>query len=389
MRVWRESVLSPRIELVPGSVRKICQLTGERDRERNTPAFNRTQTRFGLVGTDLGSSFEHDGRLWFLFGDTWPDAASGDSVAWTTDRRPEPGIGLTFVSSGSRFVSPRVSTSDGRVVSTGAFEVPVAGFSANGHMYVFRSTDHYREAGWEVMGRSVLTRAVNGDPANLACLYDFSVVRRGGKFVNLACVVVGEGLAGLPFRGPALLAWGSGRYRASDAYFACAPLGSVEDKESWRFYCGSDSRSRRPIWAAEESAALALFPHPQIGELSVTWNAPLGLWLMLYNAGSPRGINARVAQHPWGPWSDPVVVFDPTWAHTGYGAFMHVKDGLDGVSDPGREDEWGGEYGPYVIDRYTRAVPPGRVAVYFVMSTWNPYNTVEMGMVLRRIDGPS
>src|SRR3954447_7687782 len=126
----------PQIELVPGSLRKVCQLTGEWDRQRHTPAHNRTETRFGLVGTDLGSSFEHDGRLWFLFGDTWPDAGSGDSVAWTTDRTPEPGIRLTFVSSGSRFVCPRGSTSDGRLLSTGAFEVPVAGFSATGQMYV-------------------------------------------------------------------------------------------------------------------------------------------------------------------------------------------------------------------------------------------------------------
>jgi len=68
------------VELVPGSVRKICQLTGERDRQRNADTLNRTETRFGLIGTDLGASFEHDGRLWFLFGDTWPDAEGGDSV---------------------------------------------------------------------------------------------------------------------------------------------------------------------------------------------------------------------------------------------------------------------------------------------------------------------
>jgi hypothetical protein len=368
--------------VVHGSVQKICQLTGERDRQRNTHAFNRTETRFGLVGTDLGSSFEHDGRLWFLFGDTWPDADSGDSVAWTTDRTPEPGIRLHFASAGSRFTCPRVSRADGRRVSTRAFEVPAAGFSANGHMYVVRTTEHYREAGREVMGRSVLTRAVNGDPTNLVCLYDISVVRQGGQFVNVSCVVVDDGLSGLPFRGPALLAWGSGRYRASDAYVACIPLASVEDAESWRYYCGID-RARRPTWSEDESDALALFPHPQIGELSVTWNAPLRLWLMLYNAGSPRGVNARVSHHPWGPWSAPVVVFCPDWADVGYGALMHVQNGPDGLSDPGREDEWGGEYGPYVIDRYTRALRGNRSAVYFVMSTWNPYNTVEMRMVLQ------
>jgi hypothetical protein len=376
--------VSPRISVIRGSVTKICQLTGERDRQRNTPAFNRTESSFGVVGTDLGSSFEHDGRLWFLFGDTWPDPLSGDSVAWTTDRTPEPGIGLHFVSSGSRFTSPRVTTLDGRSLSTRAFEVPLAGFSAHGRMYIFRSTDHRRAGGREVMGRSILTRAVNGDPTTLACLYDFSVVDRGGTFINVSCVVRDDGLPWLPFRGPALLAWGSGRYRASDAFFACAPLGSVENEGCWRFYCGDEPRSGRPIWSDVESDALALFPHSEIGELSVTWNAPLDLWLMLYNAGSPRGINARVAQNPWGPWSDSVVVFDPRWAGTGYGAFLHEKDRSDGLSDPGRESEWGGEYGPYVIDRYTRALSHQRAAVYFVMSTWNPYNTVEMKVVLKR-----
>ena len=97
----------PRISVVHGSVRKICQLTGERDRQRGTHAYNRTETRFGLVGTDLGASFEHAGRLWFLFGDTWPDAESGDSVAWTTERTPEPGVRLHFAASGSRFRTER------------------------------------------------------------------------------------------------------------------------------------------------------------------------------------------------------------------------------------------------------------------------------------------
>jgi hypothetical protein len=373
-------VVPPRIGVVPGSVRKICQLTGERDRQRNTDAHNRTETRFGLVGTDLGSSFEHDGRLWFLFGDTWPDPDGGDSVAWTTDRSPEPGITLHFWSSGDRFACPRVSTPDGSRVSTGFFEVPLDGFSADGHMYVFRSTGHYRE----VMGRSVLTRAVNGDPTDLRWLYDFSVVQQGGKFVNVSCVVLHDGLPGLPFRGPALLVWGSGLYRASDAYLACVPLGSVETVDRWRYLCGTDLRSRQPIWSEDERDALALFPHPEIGELSATWNAPMGLWLLMYNAGSPRGIIARVAERPWGPWSDPLVIFDPRWPGLGYDAFMHVKDAPDGLSDPGREDEWGGEYGPYVIDRYTRALPGRRATVYYVLSTWNPYNTMEMRMELQR-----
>ena len=379
--------VTPQVELVPGSLRKICQLTGERDRERGTPAFNRTETRFGLVGTDLGASFEHDGRLWFLFGDTWPGEQGGDSAAWTTDRSPEPGIDLTFVSSGGRFVSPRVATPGARPVTTRFFEVPMDGFSADGQMYVIRSTDHYEEAGRQVMGRSVLTRAVDGDPTDLTYVHDVSVVRAGGRFVNVSCTVVPDGLAGLPCRGPAVLLWGSGLYRASDPYLACVPFGSVEDRHGWRFLAGVD-RSGRPVWSEDERDAGALFGHPEIGELSASWVAPLGLWLLLYNAGSPRGINARVAEQPWGPWSEPVVVFDPDWAGVGYGAFMHAlphpAGPADGLSDPGREHEWGGEYGPYAIDRYTRGLAGGGAAVYFTLSTWNPYNVLEMTMVLQR-----
>jgi hypothetical protein len=158
----------------------------------------------------------------------------------------------------------------------------------------------------------------------------------------------------------------------------------VETVDRWRYLCGTDLRSRQPIWSEDERDALALFPHPEIGELSATWNAPMGLWLLMYNAGSPRGIIARVAERPWGPWSDPLVIFDPRWPGLGYDAFMHVKDAPDGLSDPGREDEWGGEYGPYVIDRYTRALPGRRATVYYVLSTWNPYNTMEMRMELQR-----
>jgi hypothetical protein len=378
-------VVPPRIGVVPGSVRKICQLTGERDRQRGTDAYNRTESRFGLVGTDLGASFEHDGRLWFLFGDTWHDPGGGDSVAWTTDRSPEPGITLEFAVSGeNRFACPRVTTEDGRRLSTSYFEVPLDGFSAGGNMYVFRTTGHYREAGREVMGRSVLTRAIDGDPTDLRCLYDFSVVQRGGRFVNVSCVLVPEGRAGLPFAGPALLAWGSGLYRASDAYLACVPLGAVEDVDRWRYLAGADPRSGRPEWSADERDARPLFAHPEIGELSASWNEPLGLWLLMYNAGSPRGIVARVAEQPWGPWSGPEVVFEPRWPGLGYGAFMHEADTPDGLSDPDRDHEWGGEYGPYVIDRYTRALPGRRAAVYYVLSTWNPYNTVQMRMELRR-----
>ena len=101
---------------------------------------------------------------------------------------------------------------------------------------------------------------------------------------------------------------------------------------------------------------------------------------MLYNAGRPRGITLRSAEQPWGPWSDGAVVFEP-WRVQGYGHLLHIvarfKDRRDALSDPGREDEWRGEYGPYVMARFT-AGSAGACRIYHTMSTWNPYQVVAM-----------
>ena len=380
----------PRLRLVPGSTQKVCQLTGEYDRQRRQPAFNQTETECGLVGTDLGSSFEHDGVLWFLFGDTWPDPGLGDSVAWSEDAEPEPGVHLQFVTRGDgRFKSPSIDNG----TTTGAFEVPIAGFSTGQEIYVFYSTGHYQENGQDLMGRLVLCRAV-GDPANLHYLYEVSNGRAGGKFINVSPVIVRDSqIAGLPFEGDALLVWGSGRYRASDPYLACVPLAAVEDRSEWRYFTGREAGSGAVHWSSQEANALALFGHPQIGEFSVSWNEPLGLWLMLYNAGVPRGINFRAALTPWGAWTAEQVLFDPAWAGVGYGNFMHVswdasgmgQVGTDQLYDPGRGADSGGEYGPYVISRYTTPLDGQSAAIYFTMSTWNTYNALLMTAQLERM----
>jgi hypothetical protein len=50
--------------------RKVIQLTGDMDRETRHITPNQTGKNFGIYGTDLGVSFLHDGKLYFLFGDT-------------------------------------------------------------------------------------------------------------------------------------------------------------------------------------------------------------------------------------------------------------------------------------------------------------------------------
>jgi hypothetical protein len=123
-----------------------------------------------------------------------------------------------------------------------------------------------------------------------------------------------------------------------------------------------------------------LFRHDVVGEFSVAWLEPVKRFVMLYNSHKPRGITMRSAKTPWGPWSDATVIFDP-WRDQAYGKFMHApakpaqKD--DGLSDPRREREYGGEYGPYLMARFTTG-DAGKCRAYFTMSTWNPYQVVVM-----------
>jgi hypothetical protein len=373
--------MPPSVTVVPGSTRKLYQLTGEFDRERQALTLNRTETRFRLVGTDLGASFEHGGHIYFLFGDsnatTPPDQwrpFGGDAIAHTTDRNPLAGIRLEFIRAPDEgYLSPQVPG-----ISLGPFEVPTGGFSTGPRLYVFFTTD---SSGGVVMGRSVLASSTDNG-RTFDRLYDVS----RSKFINVAPVLVNNrDVPGMPGRtGRSVLCWASGPYRQSDPYLAYIPVSGVDRRSSWRYFTGMDPVSGLPRWSAAEADAVPLFQHACIGELSVAWLAPLGVWLMLYNCDTPRGIVYRVAEHPWGPWSDAAVLFDP-FADGGYCHFIHRSweaGACDSVHDPGRENEWGGEYGPYVIAPYTTG-DAAATSIFFVMSTWNPYNTVLMTARLR------
>jgi hypothetical protein len=64
------SPAEPVLRYVAGSTVKVEQLLGEEDKQLHRPTLSQTVTRYGIEGTDLGNSFEHAGRVYFLFGDT-------------------------------------------------------------------------------------------------------------------------------------------------------------------------------------------------------------------------------------------------------------------------------------------------------------------------------
>ena len=365
---------APVIRFVAGSTVKMQQLLGETDKEKHQPTLSLTETRYGIRGTDLGNSFEHTGRVYFLFGDTVGrlDRAL-DTIATTDATDPEQGVRLDFLMAGRDYLTIQPPG-----ISMGAFEVPVAGISLGGQMYVAVSTDHSPDRSTD---RSILTRFTL--PAVFQPLRTISQLP-AGRFVKMSLHTQPGPIAGMPSGGPFVLVWGTGVYRQSDAYLSIVPVAQFESGKGTMYFAGTDAAGS-PSWSANESEAKAIVQNGTLGDLSVTWCKDLGLWLMTYDRRAPtRGIALSYSRTPWGPWSEPQILFNV--ANDGIGRFIHNPNGNppDGLAGPvigkGQMDPEavrGGAYAPYVVERWTK-LKGSELSVYYVLSTWNPYVVVLM-----------
>ena len=360
-----------KVEYLHDSTVKISQLVGDYDRQWKTQTQNLTESTCGLVSTDLGVPFQHNGRTFLLFGDSWGGPV-GDAIAYTNDTDPEDGIKLIFITDNAGVYKavkiPGISQEE--------FEVPMEGLSIDGKMYTYHTTDHSSTV---VMGRSVVAVSQDdGQTFNL--LYDLSQKH----FINVSIVKVNlTEWPGFPSNiGDGIALFGSGTYRQSDVRLAFQPADQIENPQSLRYFAGVD-QTNAPVWSENEDNSKPLFSHPCVGELSVTYNPFIRKWIMLYNCDSPRGINFRTADEPWGPWSESQLLFDP-WLDNGYCHFIHVSwqfRQCDFVHDPGRENEWGGEYGPYQFEGFATG-NDSTTTIYYTLSTWNPYTVLLMKSTL-------
>jgi len=334
------------------TTKRIVQLTGEFDRTGwdgigpKAFAHNRTESAYQIRGTDLGVSFPHHNRTYFLFGDTWRNNqpcnwTNLDLIAYTTDPDPRDGLDLAFF-----YAPPRVSDD----ISQREFEVPLDGVSAGASMFVFFSTCHVNAEGYDLMGRSVLTRC---DDDGFAFTFLRELSRY--KFINVSIQreMIDADIAdflGLPGVTDVLWIWGSGRYRASDVYLAVTPFALLDRGEfDLRYFSGN---RRVAAWSRFEEEATALFCNGSVGELSVRWNPHLRRWLATFNSKNPRGIQLHAAEKPWGPWTQrPLCVFDPadgycTFMHRSW-AELHCDHVQDDMFSPGklRDNDNGGSMG--------------------------------------------
>jgi len=190
----------------------------------------------------------------------------------------------------------------------------------------------------------------------------------------------------------------------------------VITRQRWFYYAGMQSNDQ-PIWKDDEADALPLPPfgsplkpegfHECLGYFSVRFIEGWKKWVMLYtcdgivngenNKNARRGIYMRTANLPWGQWSHPFFVFDPGSA---YGRFMHFQpsdennQGNSNGTNPAEESvrdispPWqhgvptkrasGGEYAPLLLPSRHQKADTESANLYFLMSTWNPYQVVLM-----------
>lgn len=374
---------------------KTAQISGEHDTQPSAGdprrTLSRSDTASGVRGTDLGVRVEVAGSALMLFGDThWSRKrwATRDAVATITD--PDADLpGFEFHGAPLRFTGLGTTMTE--------YDVPLDAFCHGQRWYAFTSSNHF--ARHQVMGRSLLARAVDGPDAisgtsrrpfrfrTLAQISDL-------YFVNISCVPLPRDLPGLPFRrghGDLIGLWGSGSYRADDLRFAVLdPSHDLADPQL-AFFAGEDGGV--PIWSGTEADAVPIV-RGSYGEVSVRWVPELASYVSLSMSGpedaAGGAVELRAAAQPWGPWSTRLSLFD--WIADGLSfgdptrRFIRAFVADDPVGDDifgAQAGRPGGAYAPYFYDATARAEG---VRLRYTLSTWNPYQVVLMEHQLTEAD---
>lgn len=438
-----------------GASTKICQLTGDSDWASGQPTNARTLTNYGLDSVDLGFPVDTGaGPLFFLFGDAIPNGhpigsipsvPPDDALGWTTRTAPpDPNscLDMRLVTAAPlKFAHPTVFPP----IKQGTFNVPSGGIFLDRNFYAFFWTDHCALPGTlapdpqapltipppnaqcaensfvDSVGRSVLARATEADPIQFrqtepsVPVLPMNPLRRmpsGFVYVS-AAQPAPEFMAPTDLRRPrGIPVFGAARYRASIPYLAIAPRETFGDPQTWTFFAGRDPGGN-PVWVTRQQwesgrnmngswapppGAEIYDNQPQgercVGEHSVTWNAPLHTWLLLYNC-APWTVEARFAPEPWGPWSQPTVMISAAQDPGVVCTIIMSENGCGNLRSywklPNGKPWPGIFYAPFVMNRYTRdATPPAagpvrRATIYWLLSTWNPYAVIVMQSTLELV----
>lgn len=328
----------------------------------------------GIGGTDLGHMVNHNGKTYFLFGDTFAnDAVAGagttdwrnNVMAYSTDTTPANGI--TF----DGWIT-RPNGTARQVINPGAEQgvpgfgpvtyIPTGAISANNKIYAWSMRidwDGFPEPpgvpstdGW-MLSHAGLASWQEGD-SQFTDIPGFRFQAPDGGAYSWAEGREGPGNFGMvaaSYRSPLentgdnfIYLWGTPGGREGGVKLARVLPSQIENLSSYRYFDGTFAGV--PLWTTNEYAGEKIIQN-SVGEMSVMYNEAVGAWTMMYitGGGSQPDFEIRQAPDPWGPWSDPVRVADFSQAP--------------------------GLYSPYMNPLY---VEDNGKTLYFTMSLWDPYD---------------
>lgn len=297
---------------------KIAQITGE-DSE------NKTQSRFGVWGTDLGSFTVMDGKTYMFGGDTFSDAQShgwrSNVLFIIEDDDPSDGLTITDAITDKQGNARELLLSikqDG----TEKTVIPTNLFAANGKLYcIYMSVSHWGTAGRWDCRYSGLAVSENGG----AKWRKLPNVRWPGDsgFIQTANVQVED----------TMYIWGIPSGRFGGVHLMKVPVAGLEDPDAYAYFTGLDERGA-PMWQKGQDglAAAACILDGPVGEISVIYNEYLGNFLISYLNEEAGAIVLREMVTPWGEFSREWVLATNASYPALYGAYMHP----DYVEDSGK-----------------------------------------------------
>jgi hypothetical protein len=304
--------------------RLVAQLTGEH-------SINKTGSRFGVDGADLGHTFVYDGKIYMIFGDSFgvvkSDWRSNVASVISDD---DPSDGLTFdrmiedAPGHAKELLPSKKL-DGDEITV----IPTYGIAVGDRMYLHYMSVHR----WGAPGHWDLNSSglAYSDDGGETWTKDPSASWPGdSNFGQVAITQVDDQVYffGIP----------GGRY--GGVKLARTDQNNLLDVDTYEYWDGAS-------WIrGNEQAGQLILPAP-VGELSVRWNSHYKKWIMMYLNETKFGVVLRTADCLTGPWSDEQLI--------------------------ATSDDYPQLYAPYLLPRWNDGPE-----IYFTMSQFGPYNVFLM-----------
>jgi len=290
---------------------KITQITGE-----NTE--NKTLSRFGVWGTDLGSMAELNGRVYLFGGDTFESESNANwrsNVLFVIeDDDPSDGLTITDAVTDKRGKAKELLRSlktDHKEMTV----IPTNLFAANGRLYcIYMSVSHWGDPGkWDARYSGLAVSKDEGQTWE-----KLKGVHWPGEsgFIQTANAQIDN----------TMYIWGIPSGRFGSVYLMKAPADKLEDFEAYSYFVGRDEAGA-PLWqqgseGIEKAAPVIEAP---AGEISVIYNEYLGNFIITYLNEKKAAIVMREGLTPWGEFGQEYILARGAQYPALYGAFMLPK----------------------------------------------------------------